>query len=97
MNAMAKTLSTATFAAVLSIGAGAFCAIPAAAEPPGNNSCTAYFITGAVEQEDAPGRDRISGYAKQYAKTPGTNLGEGLVSQEAHWDRDDCSSFQPTN
>ena len=95
MNKGTSRLSTTTLAAVLALGTAALGAAPAAAEPPGNNSCTAYFISGAVEEYEVPG-GRISGLAKGYAAAPDTNVGTGLVSQEAHWDRDACASFQPT-
>lgn len=89
MTTRAKTLSTTALAAALAIGSSAIAVAPAAATASDNASCTGQNISNNARQDGAFGQTVKSGV--QFTRAQGTNLGQGIVSDEARSDRTNCS------
>lgn len=88
MKKWTSKLGTATLAAALAICGSAISAAPAAADASDRASCTGQNISNNAQQDGAFGQRVKAGV--QFTRSQGTNLGQGIVSDEARSDRAAC-------
>lgn len=88
MNKWASRLSTTALATAVAVSAGLIGASPAAAVATDQASCTGQNISNNAQQDGAFGQTVKGGV--QFYRSKGTNLGQGIVSDEARSNRTAC-------